>query len=305
MSENNKDTSSCNQSLGDNQQGHIMKNDCMVFEEKEGRDFNPTDTISRNKSDENNETSSSDGSGKSGSGRGYNADNSASDDQLSDDFSNDRKRQQKKLCNDNGDRGTSSNPLIYNDTKSRLSRNHDDDTDIDYTHLRKHQNDKMNEYHNTNVLPNNRFDGPIEINALSQLWCNAASAVVAAHYTDFSESAPRLEQLHLGSKVDKSDTMNIASSAPLLPQWNGIHISNPMDPRIDFSTLFQIQPNSQCNQIANDTQCQAKNTTEVDNTHAKDLQESPQLTSNSLADPLVIVDSYMRLMEVSQKTRFA
>jgi hypothetical protein len=68
----------------------------------------------------------------------------------------------------------------------------------------------------------------------------------------------------------------ILGSGQTLPQWNGVRISHPMDPRIDLSTVYRVQA------------CDAPLTAEL---------HRAQFT---MPGPPPSVDNYLHLMEVSQ-----
>lgn len=71
----------------------------------------------------------------------------------------------------------------------------------------------------------------------------------------------------------------------VLPQWNGVRIHHPMDPRIDISTVGHIQTSS----------LSAFPSTLMHTTFADDNEER-DFTSNHVTPS---IDQYMRLMEVN------
>jgi hypothetical protein len=83
-----------------------------------------------------------------------------------------------------------------------------------------------------------------------------------------------------------------ATNSPSLPQWNGVRIQHPMDPRIDISTVGHIQTSSLSVFPAHVHNGGNHNDDEVGESCTRENETSPN-------QPAPSIDQYMTLMEVS------
>lgn len=194
-------------------------------------------TNNRTPSIDDNIESSSSTSGKSGSGIGYNADYSASDDQSSDDTSREQRELQQMLRKINKieiNNNNSDSSFNSNDNKCSNVNNRESDIVRDNT---KKQYSKRTSHNKRNENIKQQVDDNESILILKKKSSRGASArdncqrsmvdVVEGNEAQYSSFHPH------GSIVDKES----GSSS----HWNGIHITNPMDPRLELLSAQQIQ----------------------------------------------------------------
>lgn len=93
-----------------------------------------------------------------------------------------------------------------------------------------------------------------------------------------------------GSNLNPDGSLVVENSA-IFPQWNGVRILHPMDPRIDLSTVGHIQTSSLSAFPSNVQVSSSTNNTGTD--EALSVMGSNQETTPS-------IDQYMSLMEVNR-----
>ena len=113
----------------------------------------------------------------------------------------------------------------------------------------------------------------------------------AADQMETSHSAPINQEdskSDISSKWKKSDVAEKELS--LLPQWNGVRIHHPMDPRIDLSTVGYIQTSA--------LSAFPSNVNIPANQQSEQAQATENTGESSEPPPPPSIDQYMKLMEV-------
>eukprot|EP00977_Amphora_coffeiformis_P008321 scaffold1879_cov178-Amphora_coffeaeformis.AAC.10 len=178
----------------------------------------PMDRAARKKEAESAESSSTGSSeGKSGSGEGYSADCSASD--QSSDENGDRKETSSNL-------NLSVGGLNLHDREASRSSDSSEDGE------QRETNDEQTDQENGNAGSNaNQGDGDDQDDTYS----------LGIDLPLKSPDAIDLESMMRAKTEEERETATVLQNHRVLPQWNGVRIAQPMDPRIDLSTVTVLQ----------------------------------------------------------------
>jgi hypothetical protein len=105
------------------------------------------------------------------------------------------------------------------------------------------------------------------------------------------EKEMTLLNLNGDTSKEKATKAKATKAASSLPQWNGVRIHRPMDPRIDLSTVGHIQTSS--------LSAFPSNVDIPTNQHAEQQAHEADNTGESFEPlPPPSIDQYMKLMEV-------
>ena len=181
---------------------------------------NPSlDRASRKKELESAESSSTGSSeGKSGSGGGYSADCSASD--QSSDENGDRKETNSNVNLSVG------NLNLHDRATSRSSNSSEDGDQCETNHEQTHNQEKRQACSDVNQGERDGQDDSYSLGIELPLK---------------SPDAIDLESMMRIKAQEERETATVLQNQRVLPQWNGVRIAHPMDPRIDLSTVTVLQ----------------------------------------------------------------